>query len=216
MVAFVDAHGDKYGVEPIYKVLPIAPSTYYEHKARQADPTRLPPRVHRDAVLCDEIERVWNDNFQVYGDAKVWRQLGRECPGSITQQSWLVSCSHSSGMSPSTHPRVSAHPHSPGRRWAASRTIRTRRAATRRRSGFRHPCLSPAIVEKRSDLSSRSPSSSAQGVVRYCRESCRMLSCSTGSKVTHPNGQPPRRMKSSSTRQTNSRAPVVAGVSRVE
>ena len=65
MVAFVDAHGDKYGVEPICKVLPIAPSTYYEHKARQADPTRLPPRVHRDAVLCDEIERVWNDNFQV-------------------------------------------------------------------------------------------------------------------------------------------------------
>ena len=45
MVAFVDAHGDKYGVEPICKVLPIAPSTYYEHKARQADPTRLPPRA---------------------------------------------------------------------------------------------------------------------------------------------------------------------------
>jgi hypothetical protein len=78
MVAFVDAHGDEYGVEPICNALPIAPSTYYEHKARQADPTRLPPRVCRDAVLCDEIERVWNDNFQVYGAAKVWRQLGRE------------------------------------------------------------------------------------------------------------------------------------------
>ena len=73
MVAFVDAHGDKYEVEPICKVLPIAPSTYYEHKARQADPTRLPPRVHRDAVLCDEIERVWNDNF-VYGAAVVGSQ----------------------------------------------------------------------------------------------------------------------------------------------
>ena len=56
----------------------IAPSTYYEHKARHADPARLPPRVRRDAELRDEIERVWNDNFQVYGAAKVWRQLGRE------------------------------------------------------------------------------------------------------------------------------------------
>ena len=78
MVAFVDAHGDEYGVEPICNVLPIAPSTYYEHKARQADPARLPPRVRRDAVLRDAIERVWNDNFQVYGAPKVWRQLGRE------------------------------------------------------------------------------------------------------------------------------------------
>ena len=78
MVAFVDAQGDEYGVEPICKVLPIAPSTYYEHKTRQADPARLPPRVRRDAVLREEIERVWNDNFQVYGAPKVWRQLGRE------------------------------------------------------------------------------------------------------------------------------------------
>ena len=64
--------------EPICHYLPIAPSTYYEHKARQADPARLPPRVRRDAELRDEIERVWNDNFQVYGAAKVWQQLGRE------------------------------------------------------------------------------------------------------------------------------------------
>ncbi len=78
MAAFVDAHGDEYGVEPICNALPIAPSTYYEHKARQADPARLPPRVRRDAVLREEIERVWNDNFQVYGAPKVWRQLGRE------------------------------------------------------------------------------------------------------------------------------------------
>ena len=57
MVAFVDAHGDEYGVEPICNVLPIAPSTYYEHKARQADPACLPPRVRCDAVLRDAIER---------------------------------------------------------------------------------------------------------------------------------------------------------------
>jgi transposase InsO family protein len=78
MVAYVDAHRDEYGVEPICNVLPIAPSTYYEHKARQADPTRLPPRVLRDAVLRDEIERVWTENLQVYGANKVWRQLARE------------------------------------------------------------------------------------------------------------------------------------------
>ena len=78
MVTFVDEHRDEYGVEPICRVPPIAPSTYYEHKARQADPSRLPPRVLRDAVLRDEIERVWNDNFQVYGAPRVWRQLARE------------------------------------------------------------------------------------------------------------------------------------------
>ena len=77
-VAFVDEHRDEYGVEPICTVLPIAPSTYYEYKARQADPARLPPRVRRDAALRDEIQRVWDDNFQVYGAPKVWRQLIRE------------------------------------------------------------------------------------------------------------------------------------------
>ena len=50
-MAFIDAHRAEYGVEPICSVLPIAPSTYYEYKARQADPSRLPPRVRRDAVL---------------------------------------------------------------------------------------------------------------------------------------------------------------------
>ena len=78
MVAFVDEERNEYGVEPICKVLPIAPSTYYEHKARQADPSRVPPRVRRDAVLRGEIERVWNEHFQVYGARKVWLQLGRE------------------------------------------------------------------------------------------------------------------------------------------
>jgi len=78
MVTFIDEQRDEYGVEPICKVLPIAPSTYYEQKARQADPDRLPPRVRRDAMLSDEIQRVWDDNFQVYGARKVWRQLGRE------------------------------------------------------------------------------------------------------------------------------------------
>jgi len=78
MVAFVDEQRDEYGVEPICDVLPIAPSTYYEQKARVADPGRLPPRARRDAVLREEIHRVWRANFEVYGARKVWRQLKRE------------------------------------------------------------------------------------------------------------------------------------------
>ena len=77
-VSFLNAHRETYGVEPICAVLPIAPSTYYEQKARQKDPSRLPPRTQRDAVLRPEIDRIWRENFQVYGVRKVWRQLRRE------------------------------------------------------------------------------------------------------------------------------------------
>ncbi len=75
---FVDDQRGECGVESICRVLPIAPSTFYEQKARQADPDRLPPRVRRDAILREEIQRVWDENFQVYGAYKVWRQLNRE------------------------------------------------------------------------------------------------------------------------------------------
>jgi len=78
MTTFVDEHREGYGVEPICTVLPIAPSSYYEQKARQADPSRLPERTRRDAVLCEEIERVWGENRRLYGARKVWRQLHRE------------------------------------------------------------------------------------------------------------------------------------------
>jgi len=78
MVSFIDGHRDEYGVEPIRAVLPIAPSTYYEHKAREADPSRLPRRAQRDLELKPEIERVWRENFEVYGVRKVWLQLNRE------------------------------------------------------------------------------------------------------------------------------------------
>jgi transposase InsO family protein len=78
MVCFIDQHRDEYGVEPICEQLPIAPSTYYEHKARSKEPARVPPRVRRDVELAREIRRVYEENFQVYGARKVWRQLGRE------------------------------------------------------------------------------------------------------------------------------------------
>ena len=77
MVAFINEHRDEYGVEPICDV-PIAPSTYYEHRARAEDPNLRPNREKRDEDLRPKIERVWNDNHAVYGADKVWRQLGRE------------------------------------------------------------------------------------------------------------------------------------------
>jgi putative transposase len=78
MVTYIDEHKARFGVEPICTQLPIAPSTYYESKAREADPSRLPLRSRRDGVLKDEIQRVWDENFRVYGAYKVWRQLNRE------------------------------------------------------------------------------------------------------------------------------------------
>jgi len=78
MIAFIDDHRGAYGVEPICRELPIAPSTYHAHAARRTDPLEAPPRVCRDAALRGEIRRVWEENFQVYGVRKVWRQLGRE------------------------------------------------------------------------------------------------------------------------------------------
>ena len=78
MTAFIAEHRDHYGVEPICKVLPIAPSTYYQHAARQRDRTLQPRRMQRDDVLSQDIRRVWDQNFQVYGVRKVWRQLHRE------------------------------------------------------------------------------------------------------------------------------------------
>ena len=78
MVSFIDAHRAEYGVESICAQLPIAPSLYYEHKARQAEPARLPSRLRRDIELSSEIRRVHQQNFDVYGARKVWRQLHRE------------------------------------------------------------------------------------------------------------------------------------------
>ena len=78
MVAFIDAHRATYGVEPICRVLPIAPSTYYLVKARQQDPTRQPARTQRDEQLREAITRVWRANRRVYGVRKVWKQLRRE------------------------------------------------------------------------------------------------------------------------------------------
>jgi transposase InsO family protein len=81
MAEFIDKNRNLYGVESICGVLPIAPSTYYEHQVRQRNPGRLPARVKRDAELNVEIDRVWKENRQVYGARKVWKQMNREGVG---------------------------------------------------------------------------------------------------------------------------------------
>ena len=78
MIAFIDDHRGAYGVEPICKVLPIAPSTYRAHAAKRADPAKLSARAKQDAIRKIEIRRVFAENFDVYGVRKVWRQLRRE------------------------------------------------------------------------------------------------------------------------------------------
>jgi transposase InsO family protein len=78
MIAFVDEHRGAHGVEPICRVLRIAPSAYYARLACRADPARASARSRRDAELRAEIRRVHAANFGVYGARKVWRQLCRE------------------------------------------------------------------------------------------------------------------------------------------
>ena len=78
MVDFIEDHRDEYGVEPICAVVPIAPATFYEHRARRSDPDRRPARAKRDETLREDIQRVWKENFDVYGAKKVWLQLRRE------------------------------------------------------------------------------------------------------------------------------------------
>jgi transposase InsO family protein len=78
MVRFIDDHRRAYGVEPICRMLPIAPSTYFRHKHLERDPSQRSARAVGDEVLRAIIQRIWNENQQVYGPRKVWKQMGRE------------------------------------------------------------------------------------------------------------------------------------------
>jgi putative transposase len=73
MIAYIDAHRDRFGVEPICSALQCAPSTYWSAKRRPRC-----ARAIRDEQLCREIARVHAENFAVYGADKVWAQLHRE------------------------------------------------------------------------------------------------------------------------------------------
>ena len=106
MRQFIDKHRDAYGVEPICKVLQIAPSGYRRYAAQQRNPELRCARAKRDDMLMPEIQRVWQANMQVYGADKVWRQLNREhdrgalhgraadaAPGAARRATWQ-NCAH--------------------------------------------------------------------------------------------------------------------------
>ncbi|WP_281908162.1 IS3 family transposase [Massilia varians] len=76
--AFIDQYRHVYGVEPICRVMQVAPSGYWRYAAQQRNPALRCARIQRDDVLSVDIERVWQANMQVYGADKVWRQLRRE------------------------------------------------------------------------------------------------------------------------------------------
>ncbi len=78
MRSFIDQHRERFGVEPICKLLRVAPSAYWRHAARRRNPALQSARARRDEFLIPHIQRVWLANFQVYGADKVWRQLQRE------------------------------------------------------------------------------------------------------------------------------------------
>ena len=94
MIAFIDDHRGTHGVEPICKVLPIAPSTYHAHVAKRNDPARLSARARQDAALKIEVRRVFEENFRVYGVRKIWRQHD-----SSSEYGWTANFLVSTGSS---------------------------------------------------------------------------------------------------------------------
>jgi len=73
MTQYIRTHRERWGVEPICRVLQFAPATYYAATTRPPSARQL-----RDEQLKPEITRVWTDNRRVYGADKVWAQLRRE------------------------------------------------------------------------------------------------------------------------------------------
>ena len=78
MVGFIDQYREVYGVEPICKLLPIAPSTYHRCKTLEQHPEQCSNRDKRDEQLIPEIQRAWEESHRNYGARKVWKQLRRE------------------------------------------------------------------------------------------------------------------------------------------
>jgi len=77
MIGFIDKHRADFGVEPICRTLPIAPSTYYAAKAVGQTPDKASPRSKRDAALKEVMGKLWKDNHSVYGYKKLWHALRR-------------------------------------------------------------------------------------------------------------------------------------------
>ena len=78
MIKFITEHRSVCGIEPICRILQIAPSTYHLHLAKQNDPNKRSRRVRRDDVLKPDIQRIFDANRRVYGARKLWHQMKRE------------------------------------------------------------------------------------------------------------------------------------------
>lgn len=78
MIAFIKEHRSLCGVEPICRVLQIAPSTFYAHQSIERAPSLASDRIKRDAMLKPELDRVWKDNYSIYGARKLWYAMKRE------------------------------------------------------------------------------------------------------------------------------------------
>ena len=145
MVTFIDTHRGSHGVEPICAQLPIAPSVYHTHKARQLDPTRWPSRAQRDIELSKEIQRVYEENFQVYGARTVWRQLGRE--GIRVARCTVERLMRSLGLEGAVREKK-----------CSLGSGRSRGLAGRWPRGERHQCDAPSIPASASAVPARSES----------------------------------------------------------
>ncbi len=77
-MAFIDAHREELGIEPICRELAIAPSAYHKHAGRLAAPSKRSARARRYDEIREEIKRVHSASFGLYGSCKVWHQLHRE------------------------------------------------------------------------------------------------------------------------------------------
>lgn len=78
MIAFIEEHREAFGVEPICRVLPIAPSSFHTRQAVIRQPERASARAKSDIIHCEDIDRVWRENRGLYGARKVWHALRRE------------------------------------------------------------------------------------------------------------------------------------------
>ena len=78
MIAFMGEHREEFGVEPMCRVLNIAPSTWHARAAARANSDLRSKRAKEDERPSAAILRVHAENFGVYGARKVWRQLRRE------------------------------------------------------------------------------------------------------------------------------------------
>jgi transposase InsO family protein len=139
MIAFVDQHRGRFGVEPLCAQLPLCSSSYYAYKAREANPQLQPARWLRDEQLKPEIQRIFEENFSVYGAHKLWKQLNREgyvvarCTvarlmkdlgirGVVRGKRWKTTIADESAERPRDHVEREFFADQPNRLWVADFT----------------------------------------------------------------------------------------------